>query len=219
MRHPCWDVPAPEEAFGLAADLNRCEAAMSCLLGELPLEPVWAERLRGRYGNARLPYHGAAHVGLLWLRHIAHGGAADDLGIALAIMFHDAVYEPEQADNEVRSADLLLQAAPGCDEAGWAAQAIRATADHAGYSGGDRRVMRLLDLDLTPLAERPEIFDRNLADLQAEVGASRCAAWTQRQRVLLARFLERGRLFRSELGEVYELAARTNLERFCCGPR
>ena len=216
MRPACSDVPAPEEAFALGADLNRCEAAMCCLLDQLPLEPVWAERLRLRYRNARLRYHGAAHVGLLWLRHVAHGGAADDLGIALAIMFHDAVYEPEQADNEVRSADLLLQAAPRCDEAGWAAQAIRATADHVGYSGGDRRVVRLLDLDLTPLAERPEIFDRNLADLQAEVAASRRADWTRRQRVLLGRFLERAPLFRSELGEVYEGSARHNLERFCC---
>jgi predicted metal-dependent HD superfamily phosphohydrolase len=217
---PAWsDAPSSDETFALAADLTRCEAATKCLLGQLPLDAGWVERLEQRYRDPSLPYHGGAHVGLLWLRHLAHGGPVHDLGIALAIMFHDAVYRPGRPDNEARSADLLREAArPGCDEVDWAAQAILATADHAAYAGADRRIMWLLDLDLTPLAERPDIFDRNLADLQAEVSAARRAAWTRRQRVLLSRLLHDPPLFRSQLSHTYEAAARTNLLRFCAEP-
>jgi predicted metal-dependent HD superfamily phosphohydrolase len=215
LRSACFDAPHAGETFALACDLPRCEAAMSALLRELPLEAEWAERLTRRYCDASLPYHGAAHVGLLWLRHIAHGGAADDLGLALAIMFHDAVYRPGQADNEARSADLLRQAAGRGKHVDWAARAILATADHQAYSGRDCRIMWLLDLDLTPLAERPEVFDCNLAKLQAEMEPSRRTEWTRRQRLMLGRVLERAPVFRSELGRVYETAARRNIERFC----
>src|SRR3954468_18522534 len=139
--------PAAGDTFALASDRRRCSAAMSELLRQLPLEAAWAGRLARRYRDPSLPYHGAAHVGLLWLRHIAHGGAADDIGIALAIMFHDAVYRPGQPDNEARSAELLRQAAGRGQDVEWAAQAILATADHGAYSGRDRRVAWLLDLD------------------------------------------------------------------------
>ena len=60
----------------------------------------WSRWLRRRYADPTFAYHGAAHVGLLWLRHLAHGDAADDVGAALGIMFHDAVYQPGGASSK-----------------------------------------------------------------------------------------------------------------------
>ena len=57
------------------------------------------------------------------------------------------------------------------------ADTIRATADHLGAAraidGGTRGGYArqwVLDLDLTPLGEEPEVFDRNMEMLRAESG-------------------------------------------------
>lgn len=205
------DVPQASETFDLAADRPRCDAAAAALLAQLMLPRRWARWLRRRYADPTFAYHGAAHVGLLWLRHLAHGGAADDLGTALAIMFHDAVYQPGAADNETRSAALLREAAGHRAEAGWAAAAILATADHLAYADADLRVLRLLDLDLTPLAEHPAIFAHNAATLRTEAARIPEPEWKAMQRRFFARMLKRAPLFRSGLGCIYEAPARRNL--------
>ena len=214
---PRPDTPQAAETFDVAADLPRCEAAAAALLTRLALPPRWTRRLRRRYADPALGYHGAAHVGLLWLRHLAHGGAADDHGTALAIMFHDAVYQPGAADNELRSAALLRDAVGPSAEVEWAAAAIVATADHLGYTGADLRMLRLLDLDLTPLAEHAAVFARNTAALRAEAGPLADASWEAGQRRFLAGLLARAPLFRSGLGAIYEAPARRNLEAACTG--
>lgn len=172
----------------------------------------WLGWLRRRYDDPALPYHCAAHVGLLWLRFLAHGGTADDRGMALAVLFHDAVYVPGRAGNEARSAAMMQQAAgPGAD-AEWAKGAILATADHLAYMGRDPRVLRLLDLDLTPLAEHPEAFRRNTIALRVESAHLSKAEWTGSLRRFKAGFLRRAPLFRSGL-DLYEAAARRNLHQ------
>ncbi len=205
-------VPRAAETFGLAADLPRCQAAAQALLTHLALPRRWTQRLAQRYADPTLAYHSAAHVGLLWLRHLAHGGDPDDEGMALAIMFHDAVYRPGAADNEVRSVALLWDAAGHRAGADWAAEAILATADHLSYAGVDPRTLRLLDLDLTPLAERPAIFAYNTAALRTEAAHLSDAEWAASQRRFLAGLLDRAPLFRSGLGDTYEAPARRNLE-------
>ena len=99
----------------------------------------------------------------------------------------------------------------GADEE-WAAGAILATADHLAYAGGDPRVLRLLDLDLSPLAERPAVFRRNTAALRAEASALSDAEWADSLRRFGAGFLARVPLFRSCL-DLYEAPARSNLRR------
>ena len=203
--------PSLEQIFDLADDLERCTAATAMLLGRMPLSTRTIERLRRRYDDPRLPYHNAVHVGLLWLRHLAHGGDADDLGMALAILFHDAVYQPRRRDNEARSAALLRKAAGPREEVEWAAAALLATADHLGYAGSDPRVLRLLDLDLTPLAEPEPIFTRNTAALRQEAVSLTDAEWSAAQHRLLSGFAARSPLFRSGLGPFYEAAAQRNI--------
>jgi predicted metal-dependent HD superfamily phosphohydrolase len=139
----------------------------------------------------------------------------DDLGIAFAIVFHDAVYRPGERDNEARSAALLRDAVRHSAEADWANTAILATADHLAYAGTDRRVLRLLDLDLTPLAEKPAILAYNAAALRAEAGAMSDREWITGQRRFLGSMLARPLLFRSGLGGVYEAPARRNIEALC----
>lgn len=198
-----------EAGLALAADLDQCRAGFGALLARADIPAAAATELRRRYAEPHRAYHDAAHVGLLWLRHLLHGGDAGDRDLALAILFHDAIYEPLGRDNEARSAALLAAMVPGRTE--WAQDAILATADHIAYSGEDCRVLRLLDLDLTPLAERPALFARNTGFLRREYAAVPDAAWREGRHKVLARFASTKKLFRTRLGAFYESSARANL--------
>ncbi|WP_198373213.1 hypothetical protein [Roseomonas rosulenta] len=196
-------------ALALAEDLDQCRAGFGALLARADLSATAAAELRRRYAEPHRAYHDAAHVGLLWLRHLLHGGDPADRDLALAILFHDAVYDPMAKDNEDASAALLAALVPG--DTAWAQAAIRATADHLAYAGADCRVLRLLDLDLTPLAEAPEIFARNTAFLRREYAALDEARWRAGRGAVLARFLEAPAIFRTRLASIYEARARENL--------
>jgi predicted metal-dependent HD superfamily phosphohydrolase len=201
-------LPA-DAALALAEDLDQCRAGFGALLARADLPPAAAAELRRRHAEPHRAYHDAAHVGLLWLRHLLHGGDPADRDLALAILFHDAVYEPGARDNEARSAALLAATVPG--DTGWAQQAILATADHLAYAGADCRVLRLLDLDLTPLAEWPVVFARNTAFLRREYAAVAEDAWRAGRRRVLEGFAAAPAIFRTRLRAVYERPARDNL--------
>jgi predicted metal-dependent HD superfamily phosphohydrolase len=196
-------------ALALAEDLDQCRAGFGALLARADLSAAAVAELRRRYGESHRTYHDDAHVGLLWLRHLLHGGDPADRDLALAILFHDAIYDPMAKDNEDASAALLAALVPG--DTAWAQDAIRATADHLGYAGTDCRVQRLLDLDLTPLAESPEVFARNTRFLRREYAAMDEARWRTGRGAVLARFLEAPAIFRTRLGTIYEARARENL--------
>jgi predicted metal-dependent HD superfamily phosphohydrolase len=196
-------------ALVLAEDLDQCRAGFGALLARADLPAAAATELRRRYGEPHRAYHDAAHVGLLWLRHLLHGGDPGDRNFALALLFHDAIYDPTAKDNEDASAALLAALVPG--DTAWAQAAIRATADHLAYAGHDGRVQRLLDLDLTPLAELPEVFARNTGFLRREYAAVDEARWRAGRGAVLARFLQAPAIFRTRLATTYEARARENL--------
>ena len=202
-------VPRGERAmFAVAGDLGHCTAGFEDLIATVAPVAAVADELRARYGEAHRAYHNAAHVGLLWLRHLGHGGDRGDRGFARALLFHDAIYDPQAKDNEARSAELLGARMPGD---AWAEEAIRATADHVGYAGRDERLMWLLDLDLSPLAEDAPIFARNTDALRREFAHVPEADWQLGRRAILNRFLGAPALFRTALAATYESPARRNL--------
>lgn len=200
---------AVEAALALAVDRDQGRAGFGALLARADLSAAAATELRRRYDEPHRAYHDAAHAGLLWLRHLMHGGDPGDRGMALAILFHDAVYDPASRFNEAQSAALVAALVPG--DTAWVQAAVLATADHLAYAGEDCRVLRLLDLDLTPLAEKPEVFARNTALLRREYAAVAEPAWRAGRRRVLARFADARRLFRTRLGAIYEAPARANL--------
>ncbi|NMJ43822.1 hypothetical protein GWK16_21420 [Roseomonas sp. JC162] len=198
-----------EASLDLAADLDQCRAGFGALLARADLPASAASEIRRRHAEPHRAYHDAAHVGLLWLRHLLHGGDPGDRDFALAILFHDAVYDPRAKDNEAQSAALLAAMVPG--DTAWAQQAILATGDHMAYAGADCRVLRLLDLDLSPLAERPAAFARNAAFLRREYAAVPEPVWRAGRRRVLEGFAAAPAIFRTRLGAAYEVPARENL--------
>lgn len=196
------------------------------LLRELPLPLAARQALHRRLAAPGRTYHGPAHVALLWRRHVALPMPAAlrtarwRTRMACAIAFHDAVHAPGRADNEAASAALWRHAGRHLrqDDRLWVEQAILATSDHlraASRPGpGGLALARMLDLDLSPLSERPAVFDANTRGLRAEAAQLSERQWRAGLAAFLARMAAAPRLFRTRaLQARFEARARTNLRR------
>lgn len=176
-------------------------------------------------------YHGLRHLEALWDRHCRYAPSSglrrnDHVLVNLAIIYHDAVYESGARDNEMRSAALWLSvSADGAicsdDDRSWVADTIVATADHFAAAAAlhlDRpdHLARqwMLDLDLSPLADAPDVFDANMANLAAEMPTGTPAQRRASLLDALRRFAAARHLFRCPpLREAFEQAARSNIAR------
>jgi predicted metal-dependent HD superfamily phosphohydrolase len=174
-------------------------------------------------------YHGLQHLTVLWARHLRYGRTGPMRRprvarmIAAAILFHDAILVPGADDNEARSAELWRRAARRLRgftpaEIAWVADTIRATADHlnASVPHGEQGAARLwlLDLDLSPIGDEAEIFDRNARGLRAEARHLDDAAFSRGQRAFLARLGAAPRMLRHpQLHAAFEARARANIGR------
>lgn len=194
--------------------------ASATRLSRIP-EPVLAD-LRRRYAEPQRAYHTWDHIAaLLRLFDLRAEHLTDPDAVFLAILFHDAIYDPRRKDNEALSAALLAEAAlAGFGEAS-ITRAMRltdATAAHRIPDGlqedetGD--MAHFLDMDLSILGAAPEAFaayDRAIRQEYRHV--PRLLYGPARNRILKG-FLERPDLYFSEWGTAtFEATARANLER------
>lgn len=176
--------------------------------------------LQARHAEPQRHYHTWAHIEALlgWFgqrREHLHDPAA----VELAILFHDAVYDPTRSDNEAESARLLMDAdLPDLDHAvrARAVRMIEATARHEipdDLKPDDQSDMaEFLDMDLSILGARPEVFDAYEQAIRREYAFVPEALYREARRGILQRFLEREQLYFSDWGrERFEAAARTNL--------
>jgi predicted metal-dependent HD superfamily phosphohydrolase len=177
--------------------------------------------------TSRRHYHGLLHLSTLWTRHCRFGGGTPFLApaatrlIACAITFHDAVYDARRRDNEHRSALLWRRYAPddlSPADVNWVAGTIEATADHLAWHDASTQRARLrlwlLDLDLTPLGEQPELFARNTRRLRAEYRHLAEADWQGGRLAFLRKLQAAPALFRSApLAAAFEQQARRNIAR------
>ncbi|MDP4024612.1 hypothetical protein Q8W71_18460 [Methylobacterium sp. NEAU 140] len=195
---------------------ERFAGLWSRTIGPTGAEAAW-RALDAGYGAAGRHYHGWGHVADLLAGHDAVRALPDFAGLdhdalALAIVFHDAVYDTGRADNEARSADLLAaHAGDAAAEAVRAAMAmIRATAAHE--PGADPATRLMLDLDLAVLGAQPPVYAAYAAAIRREYGAVPEAAWRLGRAGVLGRFLARPRLYgTAHFRDRLETAARANL--------
>jgi predicted metal-dependent HD superfamily phosphohydrolase len=170
--------------------------------------------------HAGRAYHGWAHVEALlelWRHH--RGALHDPEAVQLAILYHDAIYDPRRSDNEANSAALLR-----ASEAGRvppkrldAAEAmVLATAQHRvpfwlpDFVTSDIR--HFLDMDLSILGAASETFaayDRAIREEYAHVPVP---LYRRGRAAVLQRLLDRNPIFLTDTFRVaYEAAARDNL--------
>jgi len=199
------------------------------LLSHLPIPEAAKSDLRTRLAEPTRHYHGTAHVVLLWQRHRHYGATLTvqqepwDTRLACAIAFHDAIYDATRRDNEAASAALWRAASPALppEAIDWVANTILATANHLAEKPEPNMSEAawaarawMLDLDLTPLGERPEAFNANTEALRREYAHLSDQAWNQGRAAFLRGIAATPRLFRTQvLHTAFEPQARANVAR------
>jgi predicted metal-dependent HD superfamily phosphohydrolase len=76
--------------------------------GAGPVPSSLFSELHQLYAGPGRHYHGVAHLDHC-VRELQQSPTPDNAAVALAIWFHDAIYDPMRSDNEERSADLAVE--------------------------------------------------------------------------------------------------------------
>lgn len=182
----------------------------------LPAPPgSLVHELLGRYGESHRAYHNASHIAavLRWFDWTwDETGWDQPADVYAAILFHDAIYDPQRKDNEARSAELA-----GLHGASERAQAlIHLTARHGQLapSDVDRDAANFLDSDTAILGADAAVFDAYDAAIRREYAGIPAEDYRVGRRAFLSNMLARPRIF---LGDLFhaklDAAARANLTR------
>jgi predicted metal-dependent HD superfamily phosphohydrolase len=180
------------------------------------------DALLGAYQTPPRAYHHFGHV-LEVLRHyheVAAGpGWQEPREVYVAVLYHDAIYQPGRSDNEARSADLARQEladVPGLD-LDRVCQLITLTARHGSLlpEEVDADAAHFLDCDMAILGAEPEAFDRYDAAIAEEyAGVVPGFIYRFKRRRFLASLLGRPRIYLSGFGHArWDAPARANLRR------
>ncbi|WP_454083779.1 DUF4031 domain-containing protein [Georgenia sp. Marseille-Q6866] len=182
----------------------------------LPEHPDVGEELAVRWSETHRVYHGVDHLleVLDRLRLLADGAEPVGRAVVLAAWCHDAVHDGATPADEEASAALaarLLGPVVGKAEAAEVARLVRVTADHAaGPSDAPGRV--LCDADLGVLGGTPEAYLRYTAQVRAEYRHVPEPDFRRGRAAVLARLLDRPRLYATPTGSrLWEAAARRNV--------
>jgi len=195
------------------------------VLVPLALSPAqWAE-LHAAYASPPRAYHHWGHIEAV-MRHYAEVAAGpgwtQPREVALALLFHDAVYEPGRRDNEARSAELARATlARWWPDAGIdherVAGLIELTARHGQLAPADvdPEAALMLDCDMAILAapaEGFEAYDQAIAEEYR--GHVPAFLFRINRRRFLRDLLARPRIFLSDyFHQRLDAAARANLRR------
>ncbi|MBA3817853.1 MAG: hypothetical protein H0X17_03105 [Deltaproteobacteria bacterium] len=183
------------------------------------LPPAVERVLAAAYAEPHRAYHTTAHITELvrWFDIVADAvGWRDPSAVYLAILFHDAVYDPTRADNEARSADLaraLVAASPAV------VTLIELTARHGSLdavvdAAADPDAAHFLDSDTAILGAPRAQFDAYDAAIRVEYQHVAPDAYRAGRGAFLARMLARPRLYATDFFHaLLEGAARANLAR------
>lgn len=185
-----------------------------------PNDALCAE-LQRRYGEPQRHYHTMQHLGecLAWFER--EKAFAERPGeVALALWFHDAVYDVHAHDNEARSADWARQALRAAGAGDAAADRVHAlvmaTRHDAVPEGRDAEL--LIDIDLSILGAERARFDEYEQQVGAEYAFVPLEVRLPRRREILQRFLDRPALYATpRMRALLEARARLNLQRSIAG--
>ena len=207
--------PAPLDATARAAAWTAAWALLDCPA------PAWLlAELEQAWGEPQRHYHDRRHLGeclALWTRWRAHCERPGE--VAVALWFHDAVYDPRADDNELRSAAWAARSLGAAGVGSAVAQRVHelvmatrhgAPTGEGSADGGDADV--LLDIDLAILGSPAERFERYDRDVRLEYADVPLRTYTRRRREVLQSLTARAPLYRGAAAlELLEAQAHLNL--------
>jgi predicted metal-dependent HD superfamily phosphohydrolase len=195
---------------------TRFQSDIAALGGTIPGVVEFGD-LAAAYSEPHRHYHTLAHIDACLAALDAYRTlAVRPAEIAVALWFHDVVYDTHRDDNEAMSA-------------AWAARCLR---KHRVAAGAVARIERmilatrhttsevtgdtalLVDIDLGILGQPARVFDRYDAGIRREYAWVAEDAYRTGRRRVLESFLGRARIYTTDtLHEALDHTARGNLER------
>lgn len=174
------------------------------------------EQLLQAYSEPQRHYHTLQHLGECLHLHTDNAHRAQrPAEIAIALWFHDAVYDVRGHDNEARSADwamaALQSAGVGAEVITRVHALIMATEHTAAPLAGDAAL--LVDIDLAILGAVPVRFAEYERQIRQEYAWVPQAVFRTKRRAVLQGFLARPRIYSTPFfANQLEAAARANLQ-------
>jgi predicted metal-dependent HD superfamily phosphohydrolase len=184
-------------------------------LGPCAAEDLRAE-LEAAWGEGHRHYHDVRHLGeCLALFEQWKAAARHPAEVALALWFHDAIYEPRVGDNETRSAAwaarCLSAAGVESDVAQRVYDLVMATRHDAPVADGDAAL--LVDIDLAILGSPPDRFDDYDRDVRREYHWVPGLQYRRKRSQVLQSFVERSAIYHTRAAmHGLERQARRNLQ-------
>lgn len=183
---------------------------------EAAAPPGLHERLVGAWMEPQRHYHTLQHLEECFAHFDALGALAErPAEVALALWFHDAIYDPKKSDNEEKSAEWARASLQHAGRAapGQRVHALVMATRHAVVPRG-RDAEVLIDIDLSILGAAPERFDEYERQVRAEYGWVPDFLFRRTRRQILAELLARETIYSTApMRERLEGAARANLAR------
>ena len=186
------------------------------------IDTTLKQEISALYSVAGRHYHGMAHIeALLALAREYRQALADPEAVEAAIWFHDAVYDSRAKDNEAQSAALARKKLGGrisAQRLDRIAAMIEATATHQlpefADAGTARDAALFLDMDLSVLGSRPDVFEAYENAVRREYAWVPEPAWIAGRGAVLKNFLARAHIFHTpEFRNRFEAQARKNMAR------
>ena len=196
--------PGPLDDAALAATWG---AAWSLL--DRPVPAGLHAELMTAWSDPHRHYHDQRHLGeclALWTRWRAHSPRASE--VAIALWFHDAIYDPPAGSNELNSAAWaarsLLRAGADSDTAQRVHDLVMTTQHGAtqemapAASGSSPDARLLVYIDLSILGSPAERFERYDQDVRKEYAWVPGLRYQEPRAQVLQGFLDRPRLYHGE---------------------
>ncbi len=172
-------------------------------------------KLIAAYSEKQRAYHTIQHLyECLVLLESIRADLNDAHAVALALWFHDVVYDPQAKDNELRSAELFEQYLVqdlSIDIVQKIKRWIIATQKHE--RSDDHDLQFLLDMDLAILAASPERFAEYEQQIQREYAWVDPDIYSIKRKEVLVHFYQTEPLYQSEYFQRnFEQFAKSNLK-------
>jgi predicted metal-dependent HD superfamily phosphohydrolase len=181
---------------------------------------VVTAQLVAAYCEPHRAYHTVAHIAALLELLDLHAATVRDADlVTLAILYHDAVYDPRRADNEAASAEVARQdlAALGVNDGRIERVSHLVLATQHGVhvpDAHDKDLALLLDLDLSVLAAPAADYDVYARAIRREYSHVPDLLYRPGRRRVLQKFINADQLYLTPtLQTAWQHAAKANLIR------
>lgn len=202
-------------AFGASDADHWCNAWAG--LGIAPAPVKVFEELLARYQEAHRAYHTREHLEeCLRLLDEVWDQCDHPEEVAIALWFHDAIYQPRRSDNELASAQRLASVGHALGVAEQSIERMHALvmATRHDVSVEQPDAQLLVDIDLSILGASPERFDAYEAQIRREYRWVPGPIYRIKRAEVLEGFLARPRIYATApLRHRFEARARTNIAR------